>query len=353
MSLLGIAYARAARARRQLYDRPGRRKTLDRPVVSVGNLTVGGSGKTPMVAYLAELLRQAGERPSILTRGYARRDPVDGVVVVSDGHRVCGTLDQSGDEPLMLARSLDKVAVLVSPDRHLAGRLAELHLGCTVHLLDDGFQHLQLDRDVDLLVVRPDDLCNPRTLPDGRLRESLVTARRADAILVTDSIDSEAREVGARLGVQTVFRAVRTLGTAMVRQGPDRSVPVQPGGPVFGVAGIASPERFFADLARAGWTVAGTRAFKDHHRYTQREVQGVVAEAQAAGARFIMTTEKDLMRLVPLGEPALPLAWIPLRMSLEPSAEFKSWLAAELATAREARLSARAPSPLAGYTALT
>ena len=266
MSLLNSLYARAAEARRRLYDKPGRKRRLERPVISVGNLTVGGSGKTPTIAHLAGLLRQAGEHPSILSRGYARKDPIDGVVLVSDGHRICGELERSGDEPLMLARSLDKVAVLVSPDRYLAGRLAELHLGCTVHLLDDGFQHLELARDVDLLIVRPEDLRDPRTLPGGRLREGLAAARAADAILVADSTESEAREVRTRLGVDRAFRAVRTLEPALVQQGPDRTAPVHPEGPVFAVAGIATPARFFSEVAAAGWEVVGTRPFRDHHQ---------------------------------------------------------------------------------------
>jgi tetraacyldisaccharide 4'-kinase len=340
--MISYAYAHAARARRRYYERPGRRRRLDRPVISVGNLVVGGSGKTPMVAHLARLLRDTGERPSILSRGYARRDPADGVVVVSDGHRICSDLARSGDEPLMLARSLDKVAVLASPDRYLAGRLAELRFGCTVHLLDDGFQHLELERDIDLLMVRSEDLLDTRTLPAGRLRESLAAAKVADGILVTDATSDEAREVGSRLGVSRVFLAIRTLESALRQDGPSASVPVLPDGPVFAVAGIARPERFFADVARAGWSVVGTRAFPDHYRYTLRDVQDIVAEAQAARAQFLMTTEKDLMRLLPFGALPLPLAWIPLRLVVEPAAEFRGWLAAELAAALESRLASRA-----------
>ena len=146
---LSAAYSAAAAWRRQWYARdPSRRRTLTRPVVSVGNLRVGGTGKTPTVEYLARLLVANGERPVILTRGYARRRPLDGVTIVSDGTAIRADLDTAGDEPLMLARALPGVPVLVGADRHLSGRLAERRFGATVHLLDDGFQHVALARGV-------------------------------------------------------------------------------------------------------------------------------------------------------------------------------------------------------------
>src|SRR4029079_6954208 len=157
-TLSQIAGAVALARRRYYTDRPDSRRRLTKPVISVGNLTVGGSGKTPLVAYLAARLLERGWHPSILSRGYGRAYVADGVVVVSDGRTVLADLARSGDEHLMLARQLPGVAVLVSPNRHLAGRLAEARFGCDVHLLDDGFQHFVLERDIDLLVVGPDDV---------------------------------------------------------------------------------------------------------------------------------------------------------------------------------------------------
>src|SRR5205085_980145 len=151
--LLSSLYSAVAVRRRQWYaSHPARRLRLSRPVISVGNLSVGGSGKTPVVAHLARLLVDAGERPAILTRGYGRRRRVR-VTVVADRTAIRAGVFSSGDEPLMLARALPGVAVVVSPSRYRAGQLAETELGATVHLLDDGFQHLQIDRDVDLLLV--------------------------------------------------------------------------------------------------------------------------------------------------------------------------------------------------------
>ena len=183
LSAASSLYGAIAVQRRQWYARDATRaKRLCRPVISVGNLRVGGSGKTPTVAHLARLLLTAGERPSILSRGYARRIPADGVTVVSDGDRILSDVDHAGDEPLMLARMLPGVPVLVGPDRYLSGRFGEERLGVTVHLLDDGFQHVALFRDVDLLLVDADDLTDA-VLPAGRLREPLSVARAADAVL--------------------------------------------------------------------------------------------------------------------------------------------------------------------------
>src|SRR6478736_770134 len=152
--MISDIYAAFVRRRRERYHRrPDLRRRLRRPVISVGNLAVGGRGKTPTVACITRDLLAMGERPAILSRGYARTRPDDGVVVVRDPDGIRSDLPRSGDEPLMLARALDGASVCVSPDRYLSGRLAERALGATVHVLDDGFQHLQLDRDIDIVLV--------------------------------------------------------------------------------------------------------------------------------------------------------------------------------------------------------
>ncbi len=259
--MLSQLYAAAARERRRWYARrPDSRRRLSRPVVSVGNVAVGGSGKTPLVAHLARLLQDAGHRPAVLTRGYARARPSDGVTVVSDGERLLADLDRAGDEPLMLARRLPGVPVLVSSDRYLAGRLAERRFGCSVHLLDDGFQHFQLERDVDLVVVSGADLARPVTLPSGRLREPLDVMGEASAVVLTD-VESAEDEAAVRalvgLGVETVFRMARESGSPQPIDEGDRFEPPAAGTRVLAVAGLARPGRFFADVSRHGWTVAG------------------------------------------------------------------------------------------------
>ncbi len=334
--MLNSLYAQIARARRRAYQRPDRQRQLRRPVVSVGNLRVGGSGKTPTVACIARTLVELGERPSVLSRGYARRRAPAGVVVVSDGHRMHADLDASGDEPLMLARSLEGVPVLVAEDRYLAGVVAERHLGATVHVLDDGFQHLPLARDVDLLIVGDDDLADPRTLPGGRLREPLSAAAAADALLVPGAAPDAAGQIGARLGVAASFGLTRVVEEPLRLDSMAAAVPASRNTPVYAVAGIARPDRFFTQLADDGWAVAGTLAFADHHRYDLRDIARIVRAAKSAGASALVTTEKDLMRLLPFRPLALSVVWVPLTVRIEPEARFRSWLSTRLADARRA-----------------
>jgi len=340
LNLLSAAYGQIAQARRAWFARrPHARRRLGVPVVSVGNLSVGGSGKTPAVAALARLLLAAGARPVILSRGYARRDPVDGVLVVSDGRLVFEPVARSGDEPQQLARTLPGVPVLVCPDRYLAGVLAERRFGASVVLLDDGFQHLELARDLDLLLVRPEDV-RDELLPAGRLREPLGAARAAHAVIVPGSF-SEAASVTAMLGAGPVFRLEQEFGTPrLVRPFGD----VVPEG-AFGtsrrlvaVAGIARPERFFTTVEALGWEVAQPMAYRDHHWFTPRDVATIHDTVQTLGAGGVITTEKDAVRLTSL---ALPhdIAWtyVPMRASIEPAREFHDWFMARLAEALPAR----------------
>src|SRR5260221_1959004 len=195
--MISTVYAAVARRRRRYYAiRPHLQRALTQPVISIGNLAVGGRAKTPMAALVAARLRDLGERPAILSRGYARRDAPDGVVVVRDPGGIRADLDRAGDEPLMLARQLDGVAVLVSSSRYLAGRLAEGYFGCTAPGLADGFQHFALRRDADILVIDREDLERPDTLPTGRLPEPIDAAAAADAFVALDGARVEGLAAG-------------------------------------------------------------------------------------------------------------------------------------------------------------
>jgi tetraacyldisaccharide 4'-kinase len=334
------AYSAAATWRRRWYADPSRRKRLDRPVISVGNLNTGGSGKTPVVAHLAALLSARGERPAILSRGYARTAPSDGVAIVSDGYNVLAPLERAGDEPLMLARALPTVPVLVCADRFEAGRVAEGRLGATVHLLDDGFQHVKLARDVDLLIAGPADLTD-RVLPAGRLREPLTSARVAHALLLDERASADVDALTRALGVDTVYRMRRAVGppcwmtTGEVADVKENDV-------VVGVAGIARPDRFFADLEAARVTLAERLVFRDHHPYSDADVDRIAEAARAVNAKAILTTEKDAVRLAIRRPFSLPIAVVPLRVTIEPPT-FADWLIGRLAAAR--RLEPPAPSP--------
>ena len=189
--VLDLLYGRIARARRAWYERrPSASRRLARPVISVGNLSVGGTGKTPLVAALARWLVAQGERPAILSRGYARRDRTAEPAVVFDGERELLTVHAAGDEPLMLARAVPGALVVVGASRFASGRHAESALGATVHLLDDGFQHLPLARDLDIVVTPAGALAADRVLPMGRLREPLDALRRASVLVVVGAGDA-------------------------------------------------------------------------------------------------------------------------------------------------------------------
>ena len=351
--LLNRLYDEAAWWRRAWFlGRLGTRRRLQRPVISVGALAVGGSGKTPLTAHVARLLVAMGERPAVLSRGYGRVDPVDGVVVVRTAERVVGDLATAGDEPWMLAQALDGVSVVVAADRYLAGRLAEIHLGATVHLLDDGFQHLQLERGTDLLVVSPADLDDPRVLPGGRLRERLATARYADAVLVPESADRSGKHdsddrshsndndvdrrahIAERLRVARCFGVRRHLGSAVVTAPHPEPGALEPKTRVLAVAGIARPDRFFDDVRDAGFDLAHTIAFRDHHHYSARDVARVEDAARTVQARAIVTTDKDRVRFESCLPLATPLATMSLTLTVEPAVEFRSFLAERLAAER-------------------
>jgi len=325
--LLHLIYSKVARARRRYYQRrPHLRRRLSAPVISVGNVTVGGSSKTPLAMEIARVLLGMGERPAILSRGYARKVPSDGVVVVSDGRGPLVDVDRAGDEPFMAAGKVPGAAVLVCGSRHTAGRFAESRLGCTVHILDDGFQHFDLLRDVDLLVA-PDLDGDLRTLPVGRLREPLDAAGNADALLVevADSTQTQGGSLEAislRLGVPLAFGFVRRM------TGPS---PTQP---AFAFAGIARPERFYRDLEKAGWQLVGRRSFRDHHSYSRRDIDALSEAARQAGAGVLVTTEKDSARMRHMGPFDTPVIDVALDISLEP--RFAAWLADRLRSARSA-----------------
>jgi len=366
MRWLSAAYAAVARARRRSFERhPDRQRHLQRPVISVGNIAVGGSGKTPAVAHIAQLLAAAGERPAILTRGYRRREPTGGVLVVSDGRRIRADLPRAGDEPLMLARALPEAAVLVGADRYLAGLLAERRFDRTVHLLDDGFQHVQLHRDIDIVLVAPQDL-HDQVLPAGRLREDLSVLACADAVVVNTNAEIDAQSLAAEIGVATVFQARTRLGPPRVSAGtvgaelarPELARPevisvgaelarpegAAPATRILALAGIARPRRFFDLLAASGWRVAGEMTFADHHYFTRADLDRIVRAAREAGAGLVLTTEKDLVRLLPFRPFEVPIAAVPLELRIEQpdparagAVPFGEWLAARLAATRAAR----------------
>lgn len=300
--------------RRWVEQHPGRRQHLARPVISVGNLSMGGTGKSPVVAAIAQWLVEQGQRPSILSRGYARADVADGVVVVSDGTRILAGIDQSGDEPLMLARQVPGATVCVSPDRYLAGTLAERQFGCTVHVLDDGFQHIQLARDLDVLVTTMGEIPQGRVIPRGRLREPIDAAARAQVLVVSDATAGAAQAEAWTLGISQACGARRTLDAPVPLGSRESGL-----GSVVAVAGIANPSRFVAALRAAGTNVADSVLFPDHHRYSRADVDNIARTLQQSGAAAVVTTDKDAVRLEALGELPFAAYRVPLIVTFEPA----------------------------------
>lgn len=305
--------------RRWVEQHPARRQHLSRPVISVGNLSMGGTGKSPVVAAIARWLVDHGERPAILSRGYGRADAVDGVVVVADGARVLEGVGRAGDEPLMLARQVPGAAVCVSANRYLAGTLAERQLACSVHILDDGFQYLRLARDLDVLVTTIGEIPNGRVIPMGRLREPMDAAARAHVLVVSDATAGAASTEAWSLGISQFCGTSRTLDRPVLVGAPEPGSEVLDPGKILVVAGIAHPLRFVESLRDSGWTVADSVFFPDHHRYTRADLDRIASRLRQSGADAVFTTDKDAVRFGALGALPFPLYRVPLVVTFDPA----------------------------------
>jgi tetraacyldisaccharide 4'-kinase len=309
---LGALYGTLGLVRERLYRRgvlPAQR--LGGPVISVGNLSVGGSGKTPLVAWAAALLRDAGHRVAILSRGYGGRY-TERARLVSDGRESSAGAEIVGDEPAMLARELPGVIVAVGRRRADAGGLVEAQFGPCVHILDDGFQHLRLARDLDLLCLEPAD-ARDWPLPAGRLREFPRAAARADLLLVSGADARGTEELGARFGAERVLRMHRRTRGFFAPWNQERPAPAR----AFLFCGIARPQRFLDDVRARGVDVVGQALFRDHHRFTIADVAIVTRSARAAGADALVTTAKDAVRLSGV-ETGLPLLTLRIAAVVEP-----------------------------------
>ena len=307
-----LLYGAAVRARLALYSRGLlARDDVGAPVVSVGNLTAGGTGKTPLVAWVARALAADGRRVCVLSRGHGRRD-VSSRVVVSDGARVMAGVEEGGDEPVMLAEELlGAAAVVCQADRAAAARWAREELGSEVFVLDDGFQHLRLARALDIVTV---DGTAPwgggRLLPRGRLREPASGLGRAGCVVITrsdmaDDLEGLRAEVSVLTGGRAAVFAsrVRVKGLRVLGGGDEvidsDAVPRS----VAALCAVGNPAAFFEQVRRAGLDLVLARAFPDHHKYTQGELDEVSREAEAVGARAVLTTAKDAVKLRELSPP--------------------------------------------------
>jgi len=293
VNLLSSIFGAGVQLRNSLYNVGVlRSRRLTGAVVSVGNLSVGGSGKTPFVLLLGELLLARGVKFDILSRGYGRK--TKGVMLADPA----GTSQDFGDEPLLLARRLG-VPVIVGEDRHEAGVFAERNFGAQLHLLDDGFQHRSLARDFDIVLVTPEDT-RDSLLPTGRLREPTRSLARADAIVLTAGASEDSFPLDGKL----VWRARRGI---LPKDVPPRPV---------AFCGIARPKNFLLQLRTAGIEPVAEAFYRDHHAYTERDIQELLKLRQQSEAGGFITTEKDAINLGGHMAALEPLAVVPVKMEL-------------------------------------
>ncbi len=300
------------------------------PVVSVGNLTAGGSGKTPFVAYLAARLHEAGRRVAVASRGYGGARQA-APFIVSEGRGPLAEAREVGDEPVLLASLLPSTVVLVCRDRAAAALFARDRFGAEVVILDDGFQHRRLHRDLDLLLSDAvEGLGNGRMMPLGDLREPAAEMGRADALVVTGRAeDLEAgtgrvQEMLRRLKHEIPVFACERRGEEFLRVESEDSLPPSAlkGLKVLAFSGIARPRAFEADLLSLGVNLVKSIRFRDHQPLGAPEQGRILSAARESGAEVIVTTEKDRTRL---GPARLPLPLFALRIRLVPRREEELW----------------------------
>jgi tetraacyldisaccharide 4'-kinase len=319
-----LVYGIAVRLRLWLYARGTfETKRLRTPVISVGNLTVGGTGKTPMVIWLAERFLAAGKRVGILSRGYK------------------GSGESSDEIELMKYRLRDRVLFGVGADRYEQGHRLEQQ-GVDVFLLDDGYQHVQLARDVNLLLMdAAQPLGREMLFPAGRLREPVSAMKRASLLVFTRTETSAeaAAAIGKLQGYPVFSAATRLLGFRRFGGGVQLLTRAEIGeGPFMAFCGIGNPRAFFLDLRNWQIPVVGAQAFPDHHRYTSSDVEALARTARAAGARAFVTTEKDVQNLgqAHFGEIPVFVAVIDLEISEE--AEFWEAVQAQIVAGAASRM---------------
>lgn len=319
---LSWIYGKIADLRNTLYDKGVlRSRSLGARVISIGNITAGGTGKTPLVAFVAGILAARGETVCVLTRGYGRTNP-NRRVLVSDGSEILANAWDAGDEPLELAgKLLGKAVVIADADRASAARWAKAAFGITAFVLDDAFQHRKVQRDLDIVCV---DATSPfggrKMLPSGRLREPLHNLKRADVVVITRAnlmkdIDDLKSEISGLNPDCSIFAAENKIvrmvsleefhaktqrpqneeSTLVKKVGEDTFA--SKGNRAFAFCGIGNPENFFEQLRQENFEVAATEAFRDHRIYTQQDVANIEEKALEYKAEILLTTAKDAVKL--------------------------------------------------------
>ncbi|MDP6687401.1 MAG: tetraacyldisaccharide 4'-kinase [Acidobacteriota bacterium] len=339
LSILGTTWGLLTGFRASLYETGWLPcHNLELPVISIGALSVGGAGKTPTTALIASLLSEAGVQPAILSRGYRRKSTAALLVSHGDGRGPVVAVDQAGDEPFWLASVLPTVPVVVAKRREEAAHVALAAAAVTpdVFLLDDGFQHLRVARNANLLIVNPEEpFWEDTPIPSGRLREAPTAATRADGFLIVGDDTDATMGLHNHFPEHPWFELTRqtpcywSLGQEIPRAWPTNenksATETRLKGSVFAFAGIARPERFFEDLEADGVTLKGQCTFPDHHEFRAQDVTRVIKMAQKCGADTLVTTEKDAVRL-PSKKFRLPLRVWGYRLQTSSPETLVSWL---------------------------
>ena len=339
LKLLSRLYSFIMNVRLALFEhRIIRSKTLGCQVISIGNLTVGGTGKTPVVEVFARALQQNGRKVAILSRGYMKAEdpPAEKLKnlitfrtpkqqpprIVSDGNRLLLDSEMGGDEPYMLASNLPNVCVIVDKDRVKSGRYAIQKLGCDTLILDDGFQYLRLKHRVDIVLVdRTNPFDNGYVLPRGLLRESVRHLSRATFIFITKSagdgspeLRQQIRALNDKAEIAECRHTPRHLQDVFT--GERKPLEFLQGLKVAALSGIAAPRGFEETLERLGGELVHRRRFADHHRYTQQELLDTINAARDRGAQAILTTEKDAVRFPLVERRDIPLYFLRVEIEL-------------------------------------
>lgn len=308
------------------------------PVISVGNLTMGGSGKTPVVQYVVRFLGEKGWRPAVVSRGYGG-SAKDRVNLVSDGKQILLDANAAGDEPRLLAETLQGVPVLTGTVRKFPATKA-VELGADILVLDDGFQHMALARDLDLVLFNADYLAgNSRVFPGGDLREPVKALNRCHGFVITgvclrnkERAEQFADLLRQRFPEHPVFlsgyKAVSVLrdvnGDALTVSPLDELKNME----LFGFSGIAHPSSFQETLRELGYSVTGFRTYNDHHSYSENDLNDIFVQAKEQGADACITTEKDMVKLGRINTDALPV--YALRMEVDFDNDFNEFVLAHI-----------------------
>jgi len=301
LRLISVFYALGQQVRAGLYRQNiFETRRLDCRVISIGNLTLGGTGKTPTVMMVADTLRRQGFKPAILSRGYGGQSRAS-VNVVNDGQQTLLSPEEVGDEPVMMAQRLKDIPVLTGRIRYETGKYAIDHLGANVLILDDGYQHLPLHRDLNILLCdATHPFGNDVVFPAGELREPLSALDRADMICLTRSRGNDAtdRIDGCnRKRVPVIKTGFRVQSVIEVSSGEEMEIQAIQNQPVAAFCGIAHPLDFFQTLEQVPVKIVSRNSFPDHHDYSADTLQAIDDGAKQAGVNCIVTTEKDAVKL--------------------------------------------------------